>query len=50
MGSFAKLESIELIAPGPNRSSASSPVASCYLLLPDGTRFYERLKEVGSIA
>jgi hypothetical protein len=46
MGSFGKLEYLGLIAPGPNRSSASSPVASCYLLLPDGMRFYERHLEI----
>lgn len=48
MGSFGRLESLGLIAPGPNRSSASSPVASCYLLLPDGMKFYERLQEIGT--
>lgn len=48
MGSFARLESLGLIAPGPNRSSAFSPVAQCYLLLPDGMKFYERIQQVGS--
>jgi hypothetical protein len=46
MGSFARLESLGMIAPGPNRSSASSPVAQCYFLLPEGARFYERLQEI----
>jgi hypothetical protein len=44
MGSFARLESLGMIAPGPNRSSASSPVAQCYFLLPEGACFYERLQ------
>ena len=46
MGSFARLESLGMIAPGPNRSSASSPVAQSYFLLPEGARFYERLQEI----
>lgn len=46
MGSFARLESLGMIAPGPNRSSASSPVAQCYFLLPEGARFYARLQEI----
>ena len=45
MGSFARLESLGMIAPGPNRSSSSSPVAQCYFLLPDGARFYEWLQD-----
>jgi hypothetical protein len=46
MGSFARLESLGMIAPGPNRSSAMSPVAQCYFLLPDGARLYEWLQEI----
>jgi hypothetical protein len=48
MGSFARLESLGLIAPGPDRSSALSPVSSCYHLLPEGKKFYERLQEIGN--
>jgi hypothetical protein len=50
MGSFARLESLGMIAPGPDRSSAASPVSSCYLLLPDGRKFYERLQEIAAQA
>jgi len=46
IGSFARLESLGMIAPGPNRSSVHSPVATCYLLLPDGKKFYERLQDI----
>jgi len=46
MASFARLESLGMIAPGPDRASAASPVASSYLLLPEGKKFYERLKEI----
>ncbi|HEU5351612.1 MAG TPA: hypothetical protein VFU55_08445 [Terracidiphilus sp.] len=46
MGSFARLESMGMIAPGPNRSSTSSPVAQCYFLLPDGARFFEWIQEI----
>ncbi len=46
IGSFSRLEALGMIAPGPNRSSSSSPVASCYLLLPDGIKFHERLQLV----
>lgn len=45
IGSFSRLEALGMIAPGPNRSSASSPVATCYLLLPDGIKLHQRLKE-----
>lgn len=46
IGSFSRLESFGMIAPGPNRSSVHSPVATCYLLLSDGVKFYERLQEI----
>ena len=45
IGSFSRLEALGMIAPGPNRSSALSPVATCYLLLPDGIKFHERLQK-----
>jgi hypothetical protein len=46
MASFGRLESLGMIAPGPDRASAASPVASSYLLLPEGIKFYERLREI----
>lgn len=46
MASFGRLESLGMIAPGPDRASAASPVASSYLLLPEGKKFYERLRVI----
>ena len=47
LGSFSRLESLGLIAPGPDRSSAVSPASTCYWLLAEGKKFYERLREFG---
>jgi hypothetical protein len=35
-----------MIAPGPDRALPESPVASSYLLLLEGKKFYERLQEI----
>jgi DNA-binding transcriptional MerR regulator len=48
MASFARLQSLGMIGPGPDRSAATSPVFSCYWLLPEGKRFYERIQEIAA--
>jgi hypothetical protein len=46
MASFTRLQSLGFIGPGPDRSSASSPVSSCYWLLPEGKKFHERIQYI----